>query len=154
MEYLLIGILLIVLYQDIRFRGVHWIFFPLLMFGSFFVRINDLILIEYGMSLVYLISILFLLTIYLTVKNGQFTNFLKGYFSLGDVLFLLAVIPLFSFTQYVFFFIFSTLFTLVAHLIISQFDDRKTIPFAGYASIPVVIILLNPELLNLTELLG
>lgn len=142
---------MIVLYQDVRFRGVYWIFFPLLMIGAFIVRKNDLLWTEYGMSLAYLVSTLVLLTLYLSVRNGELTNFLKGYFSLGDVLFLIAVIPLFSFTQYILFFVISTLFTLVAHVIVLQFDKRKTIPYAGYASVPVILILIQPQLLNLAE---
>jgi len=130
-----IAILILCFYQDVRYRGIHWFVFPLVLAGA--VASNwekfDPIVLTYNIGFV--VFLLLGLTLYLTLKKRKLINITKGYFSLGDILFLLALTPLFSIQWFVIFFTFGTIATLIFHLIASMIKPQKTIPYAGYMAI-------------------
>ena len=132
--YLFIALLVLCFYQDVRFRGIHWVVFPLLLIGSFWV--NDAwlwgdVLANVG----FLVGSLLALTLYLSIKESRLVNITKGYFSWGDILFLIALAPLFAFRGYLIFFTFGTCITLLMHIVASLIKRQKTIPYAGYMAI-------------------
>ncbi len=130
-----IAILVLCFYQDIRFRGVHWLVFPLILGGAIALNWDDLNATMLLYNAGFLVFLLLGLTLYLSLKEQRLVNITKGYFSLGDILFLIAIIPLFTFQWFVIFFTFGTIITLVFHLIASMIKPQKTIPYAGYMAI-------------------
>lgn len=130
-----IALLILCTYQDIRFRGIHWVIFPLILLGAIVLRWDELNPITLIWNAGFLLFLLLGLTLYLSVKEQRLVNITNGYFATGDVLFLIAIIPLFTFHWFVLFFTIGTLLTLVFHLVASMIKPQKTIPYAGYLAI-------------------
>lgn len=130
-----IAILVLCFYQDVRFRGIHWFVFPLVLTGAITLNWENLNFATIAYNTGFLIVLLLGLTLYLSLKEQRLVNITDGYFSAGDILFLVAMIPLFTFQWFVIFFTFGTILTLVFHLIASMIKPQKTIPYAGYMAI-------------------
>lgn len=147
--YILFGI---TLFQDVKYRGVHWFVFPLLIVGTVLYRDGQMEWQQMGYNLAFVIVLLSSLTLYLTLKQGTLIVITQGYFSWGDILFLLALIPLFDVRTYMFYFIIGTIGSLLIHIAASRFQSQKSVPYAGYMSIfgSVFIAFQSPihELLN------
>lgn len=139
MDKIFLGILIIICgmicWQDLRQRAVHWILFPLLLVFSFLLSKNTVDSTQWLFNLMFLIFLMAGLTLYLTLKSGKLINITQGFFSWGDIFFLIAVIPLFDFTSYMLFFTVGTLLTLVTHGLTMVFRSQQTIPYAGYMAI-------------------
>ncbi|MFK7786541.1 MAG: hypothetical protein AB8B56_15580 [Crocinitomicaceae bacterium] len=127
-----IAILVLCFYQDVRYRGIHWFVFPLVLAGALALNWNELNLIALAYNIGFVAFLLLGLTLYLSLKERKLVNITNGYFALGDILFLLALTPLFSIQWFVIFFTFGTIATLIFHLIASMIKPQKTIPYAGY----------------------
>lgn len=138
-EAIAIGIcivLLIIAVQDMRARAVDIWVFPVLAFGGlawfYYGRFEWVVL---GKNLAF-IGLLFLsLTLYVSLKEKALTNIFKANFGLGDLLFLIAVSPLFSARNMILYVIFGMIFSLILHLIINGRNPEKTVPLAGYLSV-------------------
>lgn len=134
-------ILSIIFVEDLLHREVHWFLFPVLLGSVLLTYADDIVVMELLYSVLLLVILLGGLTLYLFVRNGALVNPLNGYFSLGDVLFLLALIPAFGTKSYLLFFIGGTILTLLIYGLTSLIKEQKTIPYAGYmalVSIPVL----------------
>lgn len=130
-----ITILVLCVYQDVRYRGIHWFVFPLVLAGALMQNWSEFDLIVLAYNIGFVVFLLLGLTLYLSLKEGKLINITNGYFSVGDILFLLALTPLFSIQWFVIFFTFGTIATLIFHLIASMIKPQKTIPYAGYMAI-------------------
>lgn len=153
MIWISFGILLTIFLEDLLQREVHWFLFPALLL-SFLVQFwSEIVLEEMLFSFALLLVLLFGLILYLLAKTGSLKNPLKGYFSLGDVLFLLALIPVFKLHAYLMFFIVGTLFTLLVYGISSAWMKDKTIPYAGYmAAFSIPVLLYREQFVNLIDI--
>ncbi|NRA13347.1 MAG: hypothetical protein HRT57_15480 [Crocinitomicaceae bacterium] len=152
MNYILFILLGITLFQDVKYRGVHWSVFPLLLIGTAVYRDGQFDWLHVGYNLIFLIVLMSALTLYLSLKQGVIVNITRGYFSWGDILFLLAIIPLFELRGYMVLFVFGTIATLLIHSIVHLFKKQKSIPYAGYmAMITALFILFKTEIMNLTS---
>lgn len=138
---IIIALLLLCFYQDVKFRGIHWVIFPTLALVSYFANETHQWSDTWN-NLLFITGCLLALTLYLSLKLGKLTNITQGFFSWGDILFLIAIAPLCSFELYVYLFTFGTISTLLIHLIASMIKPQKTIPYAGYLSIAVIAVLL------------
>jgi hypothetical protein len=140
-----------VFYQDLRYRGVYWWTFVLVLVGSLCYNFPNLSAAEIVNKGLFLLLNLFALTLYLTLKNKKLTAFWNGYFAVGDLLFLVSILPLFSFFQFVVFFSAGTIGTLLIHyfalLVSSKYEN--TIPFAGHMALLLCLF----ELFNWTTYL-
>ena len=153
MIWISFGILFIIFLEDLLQREVHWFLFPALLL-SFLVQFwSELVLEEMLLSFALLLVLLFGLSLYLLAKTGSLKNPLQGYFSLGDVLFLLALIPVFKLHAYLMFFIVGTLFTLLVYGISSTWMKDKTIPYAGYMAVfSIPVLLYREQFVNLIDI--
>lgn len=131
----MIVLFLLVFYQDIKYKAVHWILFPLLLLISMLIGWETHTIHSWLFNLGFVVFILGALTFYLTIKKRRLVNITDGFFSLGDILFLLAIIPLFDFQSYMVFFTLGTFFTLLLHLSVHLFKPQTVIPYAGYMSL-------------------
>jgi len=133
-------VLLVIIFQDLKSRAISIWVFPvfLIVTGTWFYQeFRDWQTLVLNIGFISLLMVG--LVIYVSIRNRQFTNILKDWFGLGDVLFLFLMSPLFSSRNLVLFIILGMLFSLAIHLIIKQFvKDNSyslTIPLAGYLSI-------------------
>lgn len=148
-KILLILILLFIFFQDLKLRAVYWFLFPIVLALSVWVGLETSNLENMLWSFSFFIFSMGFLTLYLSLKQGKLINITKGFFSWGDILFLLAIIPLFSFHLYLMFFTLGTIGTLLIHaivLLVSKGD--KTIPFAGYMSLLLTSYLIFDTRIN------
>jgi len=105
--------------------AVFCYFFPLLLRScNVVIRYNlslELLLINFTIIL----YLMFGLLIYLSLKFRTFTNPLNGFFALGDLLFLLVIIPFFNPNTFLFFFTTGTCFVLLVHLSLMLLKKAK-----------------------------
>ncbi len=149
-----IAVLVLCFYQDVRFRGIHWVLFPLVLVGAIALNWDNLNWETMALNLGFLLVLLLGLTLYLSVKFGEFVNITNDFFSIGDILFLVAMIPLFSFHWYILFFTIGTMLTLVFHVIATVLKPQKSIPYAGYmALVGIAYVTFSDQLQFITLLI-
>ncbi|WP_308993686.1 hypothetical protein QLS71_007920 [Mariniflexile litorale] len=141
LSVVLIVVLTVVLYQDIMNRTIH-ITLPVSLFliamSINFISIDlDFYNILYNIAFV-LINILGL-TLYFSFKNKVFINPIDTFIGLGDIVFFIAITPLFTLKPFILFFIIGLLFSLLVHGVYSIFKNGKTIPLAGYLALFLMI---------------
>lgn len=134
---LIIGLLL-VFWQDLRLRHIH-VVLPILTFlSSYFIIKTDLKII--GINILFLIITLSVLTLYMNLKNKQFLNPFVHYFGLGDLLFYLAITPLFFLYSYILFFVISMLFAIIVQKLFRKFIKHDSVPLAGLSALLLLFI--------------
>jgi len=155
-QFLILGCLGLICYQDMRYRAVYWVCFPILSLLLLFqkqwhVGIIDS-LIDAGYGLLFFAVQLFLLWVYFAIKNKKPVDITKEYLGLGDVLFLLALTFYFSPVNYVLFYIGSLIIVLIYALFQQLWlkRDNFQIPLAGLQallfSIIFILSFVNPNL--------
>ena len=136
-------------YQDIRYRKIH-ILLPIIIFIS-----SSLIIFNrYGNAIniiacnkLFFIIVFALLIGYISIKNRKYINPFENYFGLGDLLFFMAITPLFLLKNYVLFFIGSMLFSIMMQLFSKKPHD-KGIPLAGNSSLLLFISICSDLILH------
>ena len=145
MKLALIGILAslaAVIYQDLRYRHIN-VLLPIAIYllGFWMASQSSSIILQ-----VSAINSLFLLITfggmvgYMSIKSRHLRNPFKHYFGLGDLLFLIAITPIFTIHRYITFFIFSLIFSIIVHFAFAKKKD-STIPLAGHVSLCTIIAL-------------
>lgn len=123
-------------YQDFKQRAVHVVFLLLLFaLGVWEATVLGRSIGEMLFSLSFVTTILTFMTLYLRAKAGFWVNPLKEHLGLGDVLFFLAVIPLFSPQGYMWFFISGLLGCLLVYTLLKTVIGKDSIPLAGMLSV-------------------
>lgn len=137
---LLLLTLLFLALQDVRNRQVWVILFPVICGLSLWYKWQTIDFEQLIWNLGFVLVCLLGLTLYLTLKTKQLVLIWKGYFSWGDILFLLAITPLLYFPTYLVYFTFGTMLSLVIHtvILITQKKARKSVPYAGYMSLVLI----------------
>lgn len=134
---LIIGLLL-VFWQDLRLRHIHVVLPILIFLSSYFIIKTDLKII--GINILFLIMTLSVLTLYMSLKNKQFLNPFIHYFGLGDLLFYLAITPLFFLYNYILFFVISMLFAIIVQKLFRKFIKHDSVPLAGLSALLLIFI--------------
>lgn len=138
----LIITLLICVYQDFKSRLVHVLLLVFILGLSLFYNFKlDWGWIDPLKSLLFLVSILgggFL--VHSILKKKPIQDFYK-YFGIGDIVFLLAVIPLFSYINYGLFVISGILFSIILHFVFYVIHKSPHIPLVGYLSIYLTVLM-------------
>lgn len=139
--YFLIALLVLIACQDVLFRGVHWTLFPLLLIAVVLVKngVMDWEMIGYNSLL--LVFMLLMITLYASLKSGRLVNITKEFFALGDILFMIAMIPLFDYQWYLLFFTFGAMISLIFHGVAMLIKPQKSLPFAGYMALVGILYL-------------
>lgn len=154
MHYLLVigllGILGVSAFQDFRYRAISWINFPLLFALCIMLGILDQGLwhMLYNLLYIFLFVVLQLLlvTLYFSIRKARIINIVNNYLGIGDILFLLAISPIFTLSHFIVFVVFSLCLTLILFSIIEllKLKRKPTIPLAGFlAAILIVLFLTN-----------
>lgn len=145
-------ILLLVCIEDMRYRAVHWFWFPLLTVilliskladSSNSVYMNMLLPAAFNISFI-LIQFL-LVTIYFSIKNNRLINITNGLLGWGDICFIASISFYLSPINFVLFYIVSLIIILIGWLLYSFFNQNKQqrIPLAGLQAVLFVFILLT-----------
>lgn len=159
-KILLIAGLLFIFYQDVRYRAVYWMLFPLLLALMFFLAVQQQgmadLTMNSGYNLIFLFIQLCILFLYFSVKARGFVNITSGYLGWGDILFLLCIAFYFSPLNYLLFYILSLITVLLITLIMYRFSNSKElkIPLAGLQAILFAIVLIadwGMETINITS---
>ena len=144
----IIALLLAIFVQDLRNRAVLWMLFPAVFGLCMAWNPHGIDFAELGMSVAFITFLLLSLTLYLSLRQRKLVRIWEGFFSLGDILFLVAITPLFTWMGFVYFFTIGTILTLVLHLVIASFSSDKSIPYAGYLSLITIGYVLFPDVLH------
>ncbi|NJM78605.1 MAG: hypothetical protein HC854_01355 [Flavobacterium sp.] len=136
--------LVIIFWQDLKIRHIH-VVLPLVVFGSAYFLTNypqnNLKLI--GINVLFFCFTIVLLTLYMSVKNKRFLNPFQNYFGLGDLLFYIAITPLFILHNYILFFITSLLFTIVMQFVLRKWIKKDSVPLAGLSALLLLLIIVK-----------
>ena len=143
---LVVTFLLYLLYQDIRYRSIYWICFPVLLFlmiilGFQEIKVFDIIqnsIFNAGFLLIQLL----LLTLYFSIKQGRLVNITDGLIGWGDVLFLFSISCYLSPINYIAFYMLSLL-VILSIIIICAASKKENlkIPLAGLQALLLVVFL-------------
>ena len=132
-----------------RYQAVSWIFFPIGFIITFYILYinNNGINLFFSLAinsffLLFQLGVIYLFTWF---RFRQRTNIFKSSFGLGDLLFLIMLIPLFSPINYIAFFLGSIVFSLIIYLILKTFKiyKKEKIPLAGFQSLFLTFVLIT-----------
>ncbi len=137
----LVVLLTIAFYQDWKFRAISWIVFPALALVTTLLFIEiDLPWEIIRINLLFLSIVIGCLFLYVSLKRKRLTNIFKQDFGLGDVLFLIAITPLFAERNFILFFISGMLISGIIHGMVSLKNENKQIPLAGYLALYLIAL--------------
>jgi len=147
--------LLLMVFQDWKNRMIH-VALPVVVFVLSLLQVKQ----DYGATVwtitaynVAFFGITFVGLIgYMSWKNKGFLNPFEHYFGLGDLLFYLAITPLFLLKNYVVYFIGSMLFSILLQLTLKKRMKHQTVPLAGFASLLLVVLILKDLFLNVYKI--
>lgn len=148
LQLFILGCLGLICYQDMRYRAVYWICFPMLSVLFLFLKQNYVgigdSLMDTGYSLLFFGVQLFLLWAYFALKNKKPVDLTKDYLGLGDILFLLAIAFYLSPVNYVLFYVASLIVVLIYTLVQQSILKKENlqIPLAGLQALMLGIVLI------------
>ena len=151
---LLLITLSIIIYQDLKSRAISWWTIPMLLASVIYIRSIEqgwnMILVEGGLNLGFLIVQLVLISTYFSVKQRQFTNIADTYLGWGDILFLIPIAFLFPTFSFVIFYVSSVLVVLLGFLFYKKIINNKieTIPLAGGQAIYLILVLISSKVFD------
>lgn len=148
MYYLYILCLIPVIYEDFKYRAIHWIWIALLIIlALLFHPVENKVILN---NLIFIFVQLGLLSIYFSIKHRKLINITKDYLGIGDILFFIPLCLLFSNEGLILFFISSLTISLLFFLfwMLITKKENQTIPLAGSMSLILIIILLISSIFN------
>lgn len=149
---ILLTCLLVVFYQDSKHRTIH-VFLPVLIFSTSCFFLYNYLQIDYTTILknigFFMLTLGFLM-VYMSIKNKGFQNPFQNYFGLGDLFFYISIAPLFALKNYILYFIFSLIFSLVMFAVFRKKMNSQSIPLAGYAAL-LLFFFIAIDLLNVAD---
>jgi hypothetical protein len=143
--------LFIIIWQDFKQRAIHFslpiLVFLLSLVINYLKEYLDFLDIVKNIGFV-AVNILGLV-LYFSFKNRKLINPIDSMIGLGDILFFVAITPLFILKDYILFFILGMGFSLILHLIINSFKKQINVPLAGYLALFLVGVVFFENILNL-----
>jgi hypothetical protein len=88
----------------------------------------------------------------MSLKSKKFLNPFENYFGLGDLLFYVAVTPLFLLQNYILYFILSMLFAIVVQFGFKKIIKEETVPLAGFSALFLFIIVLKDSFVDFQKM--
>lgn len=140
----LITALLFIFLQDLKYRKIH-VVLPVLVL-CFSIVITGFTwphIINAMTNLGFFAVTLCVLTIYMSLRRKAFLNPFTHYFGLGDLLFYVAIAPLFLLYNYILYFIFSMAFALIMQAFFKRWISVNSVPLAGLSAILLTALLIK-----------
>jgi hypothetical protein len=132
-----------IIFEDFRYRAIHWIWIILLIgFIFYFHKIS----LTHSLTNLSLLAIQFLcLTFYFSIREKKVSNIINRYIGIGDFLFLVPVCFLFSPLNLMLFLSIGYGLTLLGTWVAFRLSSNNTltIPLAGSLSIVLIIVLVG-----------
>lgn len=155
-----ISLLLLIFYQDSKYKAVTWILFPIiaLVFLVFNLYSNpfEVVLLNSVINLGFVAIQLILLTLYFSIKARKMVNIAQQSLGWGDILFLVAVCLLLPPNTFFLFYIVSLILVvlkeIIARLLFAIHSDK--IPLAGLQALLLACLIIIQQLilrLNITK---
>lgn len=140
--------LVVIIYQDIKYRMIHFILLPLLFFsGLYLFFLREKVIYEILLNLFFLGIILGSLIGYNSLKNKKISNPVDTIIGLGDILFFIAITPFFYHISFLLFFTTGMIFSLILHFLFNH-KNKIRIPLAGYMSIYFLLLAFTSSFLE------
>jgi len=139
---LIIFVLIIISIQDIKSRLISVyavLFLTILSFLYWFLNSKNLSFLIYSIGFLFL-NLISLKAYTIITKKEKTEDLIYG-LGLGDILFFIVIIPLFSTFNYILYFISGLIVSIIIHGIVSFFNKEKLIPLAGYLSVYLILFL-------------
>ena len=146
--------LLAVFFQDWKYRRIH-VGLPLaiFLFSLYVIQHENKILFKIIVyNLVFFLLTLSILILYMSLKTKKFLNPFQNYFGLGDLLFYVAIAPLFLLQNYILFFIFSMIFAIGLQLGLKKIIRENTVPLAGFSALLLLILIIKDMMLDFQKI--
>lgn len=146
-ESLLVILLLIIFIQDLRYQAVSWIFFPVgfLFMGilSFYNGIRSDLIFNSVINTAFVLFQLGIIYLFTWIRFKERKNIFKSSFGLGDFLFLIMIIPMFSPVNYILFFLTSIIFSLILFMLLRVLNlyKKEKVPLAGFQSLFLIVVI-------------
>lgn len=159
MSLILLGlglVLAIIVYEDFRYRGVHWFLFPILWALAFYLGFSRLeTVLAYRFVLfnaAFLLLHFIVLSLYFSLKEKRLINLFQHYLGLGDALFVIALLPLFNPLALQKFIIVVAFVSLVLFLVLRQavLPTLRTVPLAGCMALALLLLIGLEQLLGIS----
>lgn len=156
--YLLLIILAIISYQDLKSRAISWWTIPMLLGSIIYLRLQEQtweqLAIESILNIGFLTLQFFLISLYFSVKERKLINIADVYLGWGDILFLLPVAFLFSTVNFIIFYISSIIVVLLAFVFYKNLINQKieTIPLAGGQAIYLFLLFIFSKVFDFNML--
>lgn len=155
-----ISLLSLIFYQDLKFKAVTWILFPIVavVFLVFNIYSNsfEVVLFNSIINLGFVAIQLILLTLYFSIKARKIVNIAQQSLGWGDILFLVAVCVLLPPNTFFLFYIVSLILVvmkeIIARLVFARHSDK--IPLAGLQALLLACLIVIQQLflrLNITK---
>ncbi|WP_157849257.1 prepilin peptidase [Flavobacterium sp. Root420] len=139
--------LLFVFFQDWKYRRIH-VVLPVAIFllSIYITHTKPPLFKNLLLNGAFFLITLIVLVFYMSIKNKQFLNPFEHYFGLGDLLFYIAITPLFILPNFILFFILSMIFALLLQFVFKKIIHENTVPLAGFSALFLFIILIKDYL--------
>ena len=147
---LLVAMLLLVAFQDLKNRTIH-VALPTMILGlalTINFQSKELNFKGACINVIFVLINMVGLVVYYSLKNKTVVNPIDTYIGLGDIVFFLAVTPLFTLKPFILFFVLGSVFSLILHKVLLVFKEVKTIPLAGCLALFLVINIALKDLIN------
>lgn len=145
-------ILAIIIYQDLKFRGISWFYYPILAIIAILQQIVEPsfhwtgILINWGICLVQIL----LITLVFSIREKRLINITKNWLGWGDILFWLVYAMLLAPIHFLLFHVISMVIALIIAIIVQKAQKKDwVIPLAGLQAIVLLIWIFLMEYLHL-----
>jgi len=150
LQIILILILLFVIYQDVKSRTIHIVLPVAVFIITLYINHNVSYLELSGVfpNILFILINMIGLVLYTSLRNGKMSNPINKTMGMGDVLFFIALTPLFNLKPFILFFVSGLLFSLVLFGFNSLFKKVKTIPLAGYLALFLVLNMASHFVVN------
>ena len=138
-----------IFWQDNKMRQIH-VVLPVVVFLCAFIFIKNFPA-KYTVvfsNLIFLFTSFVALITYMSIKNKKYINPFKNYFGLGDLLFYIAISPLFLLKSYIVFFVCSMIFAIVIQYLFKKYIAQDSVPLAGLSAALLIFIILNDTLFS------
>jgi len=138
-----------IFWQDNKMRHIH-VVLPVIVFLSAYFMVesmptNHVVILS---NLVFLLITFVTLITYMSIKNKKYINPFKNYFGLGDLLFYIAISPLFLLKNYIVFFVCSMIFAIGIQYLFKKHISQDSVPLAGLSTVLMMLIILNDTLFS------
>jgi len=135
--------------QDWKERSIHLlVFLAIAAIAVGKLMMTDFQLAIAGFNLLFVAIVIGLLMIYISLKSGKGVNIFKEHFGIGDLVFYLAITPLFGSRNFILFFITGLVLSAIAHSFVLKFKKDSPIPLAGYLSLYLIGIMVVDKLIS------